>query len=62
MEEEDDDEDELTPAGPVRVIAGLVMMASGVFVAALTDKKLFGFLLFILSPFVMVVTRRGNKK
>jgi ABC-type multidrug transport system fused ATPase/permease subunit len=64
MEEDDDYDDDsiLTPAGTVRVIIGLVMMVFGVFVAALTDKKLVGLLLFILSPLVMVLARPANKK
>lgn len=53
----DDEESLLVPAGPVRVVLGLTMMAGGVFAAALSDKswvKTVGFILFLVSGLVMV--------
>ena len=55
--EDFDDEDNLSvPAGPVRVVLGLMMMG-GVVVAALSDKswvKTVGILMFLGSLFVML--------
>ncbi|HEX8494735.1 MAG TPA: hypothetical protein VF658_17960 [Pyrinomonadaceae bacterium] len=53
-----DDEDNLSvPAGPVRVVLGLMLMVGGVVVAALSDKAWLdwaGIIMFLSSAFVML--------
>jgi hypothetical protein len=54
----DDDEDNLpVPAGVVRVVLGLVVMLSGVLMAAIFQSewiKGLGLIIFLLSPFIML--------
>ncbi len=55
---EDDDKDHLpVPAGYLRVVLGLLIMVSGVLVAALSEgewAKGFGLILFLMAPFIML--------
>jgi hypothetical protein len=47
----------LVPAGPIRIVSGCLMMAGGVFLAALTTHnwvKVIGLLMFVVAPFVML--------
>ncbi|MBD0326459.1 MAG: hypothetical protein ICV68_08505 [Pyrinomonadaceae bacterium] len=58
-----DDENLAVPAGPVRVVVGLMMMAGGFIVGALSDKswvKEAGFTVFLVSFFVML--KSPNRK
>jgi hypothetical protein len=47
----------LVPASPIRIVIGCLMMAGGVFLAALTTHnwvKVIGLLIFIVAPFVLL--------
>jgi hypothetical protein len=47
----------LVPAGPIRIVIGCLMMAGGVFLAAITPDnwvKIVGLLMFLVAPFVML--------
>jgi hypothetical protein len=65
-----DDEDQLAvPAGNIRVIVGLVVMVSGLFIAVFSNPAFsnnafgigLGLLLFLISPFIMLTTKKKEE-
>lgn len=59
-EEESEDDDLAEPAGWFRVTLGLIVMISGVLVAAFSENPFsdaIGLLLLLISPFIMMTSK-----